>query len=204
MRVGAAAGINLGVTSDIRLNAFIGHQEAEVEVGNPIFPRVSGKEIGADLTWRYDGQDSPVVPTSGSLATAQASYVFENPDVIVNDQVMGSGDPTTQLSFSGNRFWSLGTSNRLFLAGGIGSTWGGAPLPYNQFALGAPFRLGAYQTGELYGENYYLATAGYLRQIARLPDFIGGPVFAGGWLENGDAFDQWEAPRGDRTPAAAW
>ena len=105
---------------------------------------------------------------------------------------MKSGDPTTQLSFSGNRFWSIGTPNRLFLAGGIGSTWGGAPLPYNQFALGAPFRLGAYQAGELYGENYYLATAGYLRQIARLPDFFGGPVFAGGWLENGDAFDQWE------------
>ena len=192
MRVGAAAGINLGVTSDLRFNAFIGHQAAEVEVGNPIFPRVSGKEIGADFTWRHDGQDSPVVPASGSLATARASYVFANPDVIVNDQPMKFGDPTTQLSFSGNRFWSLGTPNRLFVAGGIGSTLGGAPLPYNQFGLGAPFRLGAYQAGELYGENYYLATAGYLRQIARLPDFFGGPVFAGGWLENGDAFDQWE------------
>jgi NTE family protein len=192
MRVGAAAGINLGVTSDIRLNAFVGRQTAEVEVGNPIFPRVSGKEIGADLTWRYDSQDSPVVPKSGLLAKARVSYVFEHPDVIVNDQAMTWGDPTTQLSFSGNRFWSVGTPNRLFVAGGIGSTWGGAPLPYNQFALGTPFRLGAYQEGELYGENYYLATAGYLRQIARLPDFMGGPVFAGGWLENGDAFDRWE------------
>ena len=67
MRAGAAAGVNLGVRSDIRLNAFVGHREAEVEVGNPIFPRVSGKETAADLTWRYDSQDSPVVPTSGSL-----------------------------------------------------------------------------------------------------------------------------------------
>ena len=25
--------------------------------------------------------------------------------------------------------------------------------------------------------------------MGRLPDFLGGPVFAGGWLENGDAFD---------------
>jgi outer membrane translocation and assembly module TamA len=24
-----------------------------------------------------------------------------------------------------------------------------------------------------------------------LPDFVGGPVFAGAWLENGDAFDAW-------------
>jgi NTE family protein len=191
-RVGAAAGVNLGVKSDIRLNAFVGHRKAEVEVGNPIFPRVSGKETAADLTWRYDSQDSPVVPTSGLLARVRALHVFENPDVIVNDQVVGSSDPTTQMSASGNHFWSLGKSNRLFFAGGAGSSWGGTPLPYNQFALGLPFRLGAYQAGELYGENYYLATAGYFREIARLPDFIGGPVFAGGWLENGDAFDRWE------------
>ena len=191
-RAGAAAGVNLGVRSDIRLNAFVGHREAEVEVGSPIFPRVSGKETAAHLTWRYDSQDSPVVPTSGLHATVRASHVFENPDVIVNDQVLGSADPTTQFSASGNHFWSLGKSNRLFFAGGGGSSWGGTPLPYNQFALGTPFRLGAYQAGELYGENYYLATAGYLREIARLPDFIGGPVFAGGWLENGDAFNRWE------------
>jgi NTE family protein len=57
--------------------------------------------------------------------------------------------------------------------------------------LGTPFRLGAYDAGELRGAHYYVATGGYLRRVGRLPDFIGGPVFAGGWLENGDAFDQW-------------
>jgi NTE family protein len=31
--------------------------------------------------------------------------------------------------------------------------------------------------------------------VGRLPDFMGGPVFAGGWLENGDAFDAWEHAR---------
>jgi hypothetical protein len=54
-----------------------------------------------------------------------------------------------------------------------------------------PFRLGAYDAGELRGAGYYVATGGYLRQVARLPDFMGGPVFAGAWLENGDAFDKW-------------
>ena len=53
-RAGAAAGVNLGVRSDIRLNAFVGHREAEVEVGSPIFPRVSGKETarGSHLALR--------------------------------------------------------------------------------------------------------------------------------------------------------
>jgi hypothetical protein len=38
---------------------------------------------------------------------------------------------------------------------------------------------------------HYVATAGYVRRVGRLPDFVGGPVFAGAWLENGDAFDSW-------------
>jgi NTE family protein len=33
-------------------------------------------------------------------------------------------------------------------------------------------------------------TAGYLRAIGRLPDFLGGSVFLGGWLEGGSAFNE--------------
>jgi NTE family protein len=65
-------------------------------------------------------------------------------------------------------------------------------LPTYEFSLGTPFRLGAYAAGELRGPHYYIATGGYLRRVARLPDFLGGPVFAGAWLENGDAFDEWQ------------
>ena len=36
-----------------------------------------------------------------------------------------------------------------------------------------------------------MATGGFFRQIARLPDFLGGPAYAGAWLENGDAMDDW-------------
>jgi NTE family protein len=61
-----------------------------------------------------------------------------------------------------------------------------------KFVLGSPLRLGAYRSGELRASNYYIGTAGYLRQLGRLPDFLGGPVFAGGWLENGDAFEDFE------------
>ena len=58
-----------------------------------------------------------------------------------------------------------------------------------QFELGAPMRLGAYNTGELRGDHYGVLTVGYLRGVGRLPDFLGGPIFIGGWLENGSAFD---------------
>ena len=50
-------------------------------------------------------------------------------------------------------------------------------------------RLGAYDFGEIRGDHYGVLTAGYLRGVGRLPDFLGGPVFIGGWMENGSAFD---------------
>jgi NTE family protein len=191
LRAGSALGVNLGVKSDLRLSAFVGRVEANVEVGDPIFPSISGREAGADLTWRYDGQDSPIIPSAGSLATVRLSHVFHNPDVFLDDEMVDAGDLVTQLALRATRFWSPGLANRVFLSGGLGRTWGGDPFPHNVFVLGSPWRLGAYRSGELYGNNYYVATGGYLRQIARLPDFVGGPVFAGAWLENGDAFDKW-------------
>jgi hypothetical protein len=40
-----------------------------------------------------------------------------------------------------------------------------------------------------------VATIGYLWRVGRLPDFLGGPAFAGSWLENGAAFDELDDAR---------
>ena len=69
----------------------------------------------------------------------------------------------------------------------------GTPLPTEQFALGGPLRLSAYNVGERRGNHYLLASGGYLHQIARLPDLIGGPVMLGGWLDAGNAFNDWSS-----------
>ena len=87
--------------------------------------------------------------------------------------------------------WSLGERNRVFAYGWLGTSFDATPILPDQFALGTPFRLGAYDTGEIRGAHVWAASGGYLRQVGRLPDFLGGPVFAGAWLENGDAFDDW-------------
>ena len=51
------------------------------------------------------------------------------------------------------------------------------------------FDLDAFEVGERTGDHYATFTVGYLHQIGRLPDFLGGNVHAGTWLENGAAFD---------------
>ena len=191
-RIGLDAGVNLGAQSDLRIGAYVGRTSASIEVGDPGFPELSGKETGAELLWRVDTQDSPVVPSRGVLAEVRLSHVFDGPDIAVGDQTLDFDTSLTQLSGVANHFWSIGPRNRVFVYGGLGTSFDATPLPTNQFALGTPFRLGAYGAGELRGPHYYVATGGYLRRIGRLPDFMGGPVFAGGWLENGDAFDEWQ------------
>jgi NTE family protein len=60
------------------------------------------------------------------------------------------------------------------------------------FCRRAEVRLGAFNNDELRAPNYFLATAGYLNQVGRLPDVLGGNIFLGGWFEQGTAFDRWE------------
>ena len=189
--VGVNLGANLGARSDVRVGAYVGRLKATVEVGDPGFPGLSGKETAAEAVWRFDGQDSFVIPSSGTLASVRLFHAFDAPDIMVGDQSFSSMGNLTQLSGTVNRFWNRGERNRVFLTGGLGTSFNGNPFPPSQFQLGSPIRLGAYRPGELYGNHYYLATGGYLRQLGRLPDFIGGPIFAGAWLENGDAFADW-------------
>jgi NTE family protein len=185
-------GINLGARSDVRAGAYVGRTSASIEVGDPGFPELRGKETGAELVWRVDTQDNPVVPSTGLLSQVRLSRIFNGPDVAVRDQTFDYDAALTQLSASANQFWSVGPAGRLFVGGSVGTSFDSAPLPTNQFALGTPFRLGAYAAGELRGPHHYVVTGGYLRRVGRLPDFMGGPVFAGAWLENGDAFDEWQ------------
>ncbi len=191
MRGGVNVGVNFGARSDLRLGGYVGRTKASVEVGNPGFPEIEGAESGAELVWRADTQDSPVVPSRGVQSDVRLLRLFNGPDVKINGEAFDVSSRTTLFSANASQFWSLSPRGRVFLYGGLGATLDGEPLPSDQFVLGSPFRLGAYSTGELRGPDYYIVTGGYLRQIGRLPDFFGGPIFAGAWLENGDAFDGW-------------
>ena len=177
-RLGLNLGVNLGARSDLRLGAYVGHTSASIEVGDPGFPELSGKETGAELVWRVDRQDSPVVPSGGLRSEVRVSRIFNTPDLQGFEQTFNFDSELTQLSAVANNFWSLGPQNRVFLYGGLGTSFDSTPLPTHEFALGTPFRLGAYDMGELSGPHYYVATAGFLRRVARLPDFMGGPVYA--------------------------
>jgi NTE family protein len=190
-RGGLHAGINIGARSDLRVGAYLGRSTAAIEIGDPGFAELEGSESGAEMRWRLDTQDQPVVPSHGIQAHALLSQVFNGPDVVVNGASQPFEEHMTQLSGSANEFWSRGPNNRLFMYYGLGTSFNTTPLPTQEFAMGVPFRLSAYDEGEISGAHYYAVSGGYLRRVGRLPDFMGGPIFAGAWIENGDAFDEW-------------
>lgn len=192
-RAGAIAGVNIGAVSDLRATIWGGRTSSFVRVGDPGLPGLSGSEAGLDLVWRLDTQDSPVVPSRGSYVSASLHRVFNGPDIAVGDTRLPGTNSLTQAAARTSTFWTLGERGRLFAYTAFGSTFEGDPLITNEFALGQPLRLAAYRARELRGAHQYVVTAGYLRQAARLPDFLGGPVFVGAWLENGDAFDEWRS-----------
>src|SRR4029453_15966824 len=85
-RIGLNAGVNLGARSDLRIGAYVGRTTASIEVGDPGFPELGGKETGAELVWRLDTQDSPVVPAGGVLSQVRLRQVFNQPDISVGEQ----------------------------------------------------------------------------------------------------------------------
>jgi NTE family protein len=182
--VGAELGVDLSRESEIAGGIQFGRVDATVRAGDPGLPELGGSESIANLHWAYDGQDSPVVPTHGTRALFTLQHFVNSPRVA---GVERTNDGVTQAEVASSTVWSLNRRDRLLFVFNGGTSFDGKPL--SQFRLGFPFRLDAFSVGEKRGDHYAVVTAGYLRQIGRLPDFMGGPVHAGVWLENGSAFD---------------
>jgi NTE family protein len=186
----ADIGVNVSRISELRLGFQTGRLNAEREVGDPGLPSLAGAESLTRLRWIYDSQNDVVAPSTGTRAIGTVRYVFESPDLPPDYPGTKSNDNLGQMEIEASRFWSASAGrDRLFLTGGAGVSFHGHPLPTDQFALGQPFRLSAFDIGEVRGDHYLALTGGYLRGIGRMPDFIGGPVFLGAWLENGAAYE---------------
>jgi NTE family protein len=191
--IGAGGGVTVGRDDEVRVLMTIGTLTAGVSVGDPGLPELDGGETRSALRWTHDGQDSAIVPSRGVYALGELRHIFTSPEVPPGFTTDRTNSGVTQLEAGGSSFWPIRRRDRLFVTGGLGTSFDGRPLPTEQFQLGRPLRLGAEEIGSLRGDHYAVLTAGYLKGVGRLPDFLGGPVFVGGWIENGSAFDQLDA-----------
>jgi len=126
------------------------------------------------------------VPSRGTRAVATLSQTFDSPSVPDAER---TNRDLTQAEFNVSTFRSFGPRYRAFAVAAAGTSFDDTPLPTRQFTLGYPYLLDAYSVGERRGDHYAVLTLGGMRRVGRLPDFLGGPMFAGLWMENGTAFN---------------
>ena len=191
-RLGAGIdlGVNLGRLDEVRAGMRYGWIDASVNIGDPGLPEVDGEDSVFIARWTHDGQDRVVTPSRGTHSRVElrryVSAPFADPAAVDGRTT----DDVSQLEGGASWITSLDAAarRRVFLVGAAGTSFDGRPLPTEQFALGGPLRMSALTIGQERGDHYAHAAVGYLHQIMRLPDFLGGAVFLGAWVETGSAF----------------
>jgi NTE family protein len=179
----AGGGFDLGYDSGRRSEFRFGYEifEGKLDplVGSAGLPVVKGStgELHARYVW--DGQDSPAVPSRGLRLIANLSRVFQSPGLL---------HPIDQLDVQTSTFVPSGSKTSVFFTASGGTTFRGAAGPLQIFALGGPFRLGAYLPQEFLGNHYAYSSLGFRRELGRLPQLVGKKIYWGGWYEAGSAW----------------
>lgn len=183
-RVGLDLGLTLGTRSELRIGYRTGSLDAKGRraTTSPL-PRLQGREDAARLRWVYDGHDNWIAPHRGTRVVSELSWLNAAP---------GQSAALRQAASQGSTFVPTGDSGRVFVAFRAATSFGDTVSPFYQFTQGGPFSLGAFDRDQFRGAHAGYLGAGYLREIGRLPDLLGGAIDVGAWLESGSAFEAWE------------
>jgi NTE family protein len=195
----AGAGIDLGVDIGPRSEVRIGYDwedlRTRLHIGEPTLPEAAGQNRFASIRWTFDGQTSPVIPTRGIFTHLGLRYYNDTPDVVLPGEELAGPKDYAQIEARFSSFHRFRERHRVFYGASAGSSLGDAP-GYNVFRLGGLLRLGAFNNGEISGDNYVLGIGGFLYQVVRLPALIGSNGYLGAWLEAGSAFEEWSLAEG--------
>lgn len=173
---GTDLGLALGTSSELRFGYQVAGLSARVKNGAPVLEDIEGVAHGPRAKWVYDGHDDWLVPRSGLRIAAEAQWLLKAP---------GQPSGFVHAQMSSSAFLPVGRRGRVFLVLGGSMAFDDHLLPFYQPGLGGPFRLGVYARDQFRGVRTAHAGIGYLHQVWRLPDLIGGPVYTGAWLESG-------------------
>jgi NTE family protein len=173
-------GYDSGRRSEIRLGYEIFSGKLDPLIGSAGLPIVSGNTGEFRLRYVWDGQDSPTVPSRGLRIVSSLSRVLQSPDL---------AHPITQLDVQTSTFAPLSAKTSLFFIASAGTSFHGTAGPFQLFALGGPFHLGAYLPQEFLGNHYGYSSLGFRREFYRLPQLVGGKIYWAGWYEAGTAFN---------------
>jgi len=173
---GADVGVALGRAAELR----VGYEAATVvmrnEAGTPLLEDIDGREHGPRVKFVYDGHDDWLLPRRGLRVEVEARRLA---------RAAGQSSGFAEARIRSSLFLPLGRRGRVFLLLGGTTASDDRIGPLYQSTLGGPFRLSAFERDEFRGVRTAHVGAGYLHQLARLPDLVGGPIHGGVWIETG-------------------
>ncbi len=178
---GLDLGYNFNRLSELRFGYELFGGKLAPLIGSAGLPTLSGSTGQFRARYVYDGQDNPAVPSRGVRIVGNLSRVLQSP---------GLAHPIDQLEIETSTFVPTSEKTSLFVAASAGTSFRSTAGPFQVFALGGPFRLGAYLPQEFLGNHYGYASFGFRRELYRLPQLVGKKVYWGGWYEAGTAFNR--------------
>jgi len=178
------AGRVLGDWGEVRTGVFSSQTQAKLQVGLPLFPDVSEKDVGYQASFRVDTLDRTVFATHGM----RAEVVYQRALV-----PWGSDEDSSQVRGSVAYAFRFG-NNVLFPAADFGKNLSGSTTVDSIYTLGGFLRLTGLAPNELLGSNGLLARVVYYRNIftvglgsLRTPIYVGASVEAGNVYAKGEA-----------------
>jgi NTE family protein len=176
---GLDAGYQFGRTGEFRLGYEGGYEQASPEIGNvPTLPTTSGATGDVRIQYQLNTLDDPVIPRSGASMLMYTKGYNTNP-------AASAAFPLSEIQFQD--FFHLSAPSSVFVSASGGSSYGyktGLPA----FSLGGSRQLVAWSTNELLTDQYFLGQLGYIRELVKLPPFLGSSVNFLGVLELGKTY----------------
>jgi NTE family protein len=173
---GVDLGYQFGSKAELRVGEDYQWYGETLRIGTPIEQAFHITPLVSSAQFQYLGQDSVQVPTRGTEIRSLYMYSTQSPN---------SSEGYSQLDTKISHFIPVRSRGIILGIGEGGTSFGATNLGLAGFSLGGPLRLSAYEQGELLGNDYFLAQAGYLHQLFKLNPVIGDAVYAGGIYEIG-------------------
>jgi len=185
-RAGVDLGTTLGLSTELRIGAYLGRTRFDLDTGDPLLPEDSDNDSGLRASLRYDSRDSPYIPTSGS----RIALLARNPR-----SEFGADDQYIRAVANWQGAYSK--DKNIFIGNLRYADSFGDDMPYyDQFALGGFLKLSGYANEQFRGNRMAYGNIVYTRQIATLPSLIGRGLYVGGSLEAGRLWDTVSAADG--------
>jgi NTE family protein len=181
-QIGFDVGRNLERWGRLSLGLSYSGGENELRIGQPSDQEGSFNDSGYSLRWQADTLDNLNFPTSGYAG----NLTFRD-----SRTAMGADQNVSTLSFDFAHAYTWGQYSvipRVRLAGRVSGEMG----IENLFLLGGFLNLSGYQPGQISGEYMALGQLIYMYRLDNASAAFTIPLFAGGSLEVGGAWNDYE------------